>query len=295
MAKPLWDGRQRCSLRAAVARHVEMELTPEQVAAFDERGLCFVHSVFAASEIAGLRDELPRLLARSGDEVVREPDADGAVRIVYGCHTFSERFQALSRHPRLLQPVQQLLRESVYIHQTRLNPKQAFGGGVWDWHQDYGTWQLVDGMREPRAIMAAVFLEDVDATNAPLLIVPRSQSHGLIDSASRDTEVGYVIRKIDEPTLTELAAASPVEALVGPTGSVAFLHCNIVHGSSNNVSPKDRTIFYLNYNACSNATTGLGVEGRGWWHCNTDATPLTALADDCLLAAGPGGSENARL
>jgi hypothetical protein len=55
MAKPPRDGRQRCSLRAAVARHVEMELTPEQVAAFDERGLCFVHSVFAASEIAGLR------------------------------------------------------------------------------------------------------------------------------------------------------------------------------------------------------------------------------------------------
>ena len=149
-------------------------------------------------------------------------------------------------------------------------------------HQDYGTWNLVDGMAEPRAIMAAVFLEDCDATNAPLMIVPRSQSHGLIDSASRDTEVGYVIRKIDQSTLSSLAANSAVEALTGPVGSVAFLHCNIVHGSTNNVSPRGRAIFYLNYNACSNATKGLGVEGRGWWHCNTDATPLVSLPDDCL-------------
>lgn len=143
--------------------------------------------------------------------------------------------------------------------------------------------------------MAAVFLDDCNATNAPLMIVPRSQNHGLIESASRDTEVGYVIRKIDQPTLCSLAADSPVEALTGPVGSVALLHCNIVHGSSNNVSPHGRTIFYLNYNACSNATKGLGVEGRGWWHCNTDATPLTPLADDCLKSRGSREATNAKL
>ena len=110
-------------------------LTAEQVAAFDERGVCFIHSVFSDSEISSLRRELPRLLARTGDEVVREPDAAESVRIVYGCHAFSEPYRTLSLHPRLLQPVQQLLREdSVYIHQTRLNPKRPFGGGTWDWY-----------------------------------------------------------------------------------------------------------------------------------------------------------------
>ena len=112
-------------------------LTAEQVAEFDDKGVCFIHSVFSESEISSLRSELPRLLARSGDGVVREPDAaEDTVRIVYGCHVFSEQFRLLSLHPRLLRPVQQLLREeSVYIHQTRLNPKQPFGGGTWDWHQ----------------------------------------------------------------------------------------------------------------------------------------------------------------
>eukprot|EP01043_Picozoa_sp_COSAG02_P089341 COSAG02_NODE_26327_length_635_cov_1.065299_1_plen_112_part_00 len=109
------------------------QLTAEQVASFDERGVCFIHSVFSESEISTLRSELPQLLARSGDEVVREPDAEDAVRIVYGCHAFSKPFRELSLHPRLLRPVQQLLHEeTIYIHQTRLNPKQPFGCGIWD-------------------------------------------------------------------------------------------------------------------------------------------------------------------
>ena len=43
----------------------------------------------------------------------------------------------------------------VYIHQSRLNPKAAFHGGPWDWHQDYATWSDRDGLKEPRAFMVA--------------------------------------------------------------------------------------------------------------------------------------------
>lgn len=97
-------------------------------------GVCFIHNVFSSSEIGTLQSELPQLLARCGDAVVREPDAGSVARIVYGCHVFSEQFRQLSLHPRLLHPVRQLLREeNVYIHQTRLNPKQPFSGGTWDW------------------------------------------------------------------------------------------------------------------------------------------------------------------
>ena len=54
-------------------------------------------------------------------------------------------------------------------------------------------------MAAPHAVMVAVFLDDCTAVNAPLLIVPESQAHGLVDTASRDREDGYVIRKIDRP------------------------------------------------------------------------------------------------
>lgn len=259
-----------------------MELSEEQVRAFDERGYVFLPELFSEAEIAPLRDELPALLARQGPEVVRERDDPDAVRLVYGSHVVSEPFRRLSLHPRLLGPARQLLREPCYIHQSRLNPKQDFGGGTWTWHQDFGTWHRVDGMAAPHCLMTAVFLDEANAANAPLMIVPGSQHHGLIEDAVPDAEAdGYALMEIDRPTLERLVAEGGLEALTGPAGSVAFLHCNIVHGSSNNITPWRRAIFYLNYNAVSNACAGLD---RAWHHCNRDHSPLEPLADDCLRA-----------
>jgi ectoine hydroxylase len=44
----------------------------------------------------------------------------------------------------------QILGEDVYMHQFKINGKQAFDGDVWQWHQDYGTWQADDDMPAPR-------------------------------------------------------------------------------------------------------------------------------------------------
>ena len=257
-----------------------MKLNDEQIRSFDEKGFLFMEKLFSPAEVACLRDELPAILARPGPEVVREPEDETAVRLVYGSHAFSEPYRRLSLHPRLLEPVRQLLREPCYIHQTRLNPKQDFGGGTWTWHQDFGTWHRVDGMAKPKCVMTAVFLDDATAANAPLMIVPGSQHHGFIESAKEDESAeGYALMEIDRATLERLVDEGGLEALTGPAGSVAFLHCNIVHGSANNITPWRRAIFYLNYNAVSNACAGLD---RAWHHCNRDHSPLQPLADDCL-------------
>ena len=78
----------------------------------------------------------------------------------------------------------------VYIHQSRLNPKVAFAGGEWDRHQDFATWRDRDGLQEPRALMVAVFIEEVTAANAPLLIVPGSHRSGLVHEARDNRDAG---------------------------------------------------------------------------------------------------------
>ena len=257
-----------------------MQLTETQIANFDREGFLFFPSLFDDDEVKNLKTALPELLEREGPEVVYEPESPETVRLVYGGHNWSDPYRKLSLHPRLLNPVKQLLREDTYLHQSRLNPKQDFGGGVWSWHQDFGTWHKVDGMPEPHCVMTMIFLDDCTAVNAPLLIVPGSQSFGHIDSAKKDTNAkGYALFDIDRATLTKLSEQSPVEALIGPAGSVAFLHCNIVHGSANNISPYSRTVMYFNYNAVSNACTNTE---RAWHHNNRDFTPLQALEDNCL-------------
>ena len=135
-------------------------------------------------------------------------------------------------------------------------------------------------MPRPDCIVTGVLLDEANAANAPLLVVPGSQRHGFVEDAKFDEEArGYAILEIDRPTLEDLVARHGLEALTGPAGSVAFLHCNIVHGSANNITPWRRAIFYVNYNAVTNAATG---ETRAWHHCNRDTSPLEPMADDCL-------------
>ena len=184
----------------------------------------------------------------------------------------------------MIDPVRQLLKDDVYLHQSRLNPKPGFGGGgAWDWHQDYPPWHMIDGMPEPKCVMASVFVDDCTGVTSPLLVVPGSQRHGLLDSKLHEDAKGrgYALHNIDSGVLESLAAESGIEALIGQAGSVAFVDCNVVHGSANNVSPWRRAIIYLNYNAVSNACTGTE---RPWYQNNRDFTPLQPLDDDCLQA-----------
>ena len=53
------------------------------------------------------------------------------------------------RTPRLLRPVQQVLKDdAVYVYHTKINTKPAIEGTVWQWHQDYGSW-MRDGCARP--------------------------------------------------------------------------------------------------------------------------------------------------
>ena len=63
--------------------------------------------------------------------------------------TYNEAFRRLGAHPRLIDPVSQMLDGDVYMHQYKVNAKAAFDGEVWQWHQDYGTWET--GRRNARA------------------------------------------------------------------------------------------------------------------------------------------------
>ena len=256
-----------------------MKLNETQIAEFEERGYLFYPSLLDAAEVAALQKALPEIMNRPGPEVVRESGNPTAARLVFGAHVFSEPYRRLSLRPRLVNPVRQLLGDEVYLHQSRLNPKQGFGGGnAWDWHQDYPPWHKIDGMPRPKCIMASVFIDECSAVNSPLLVVPGSQRHGLLESKLHDDAKGkgYELHHIDHVTMERLAEEGGIEALVGPAGSVALVHCNVVHGSANNVSPWRRAILYLIYNAVSNACTGTQ---RPWYQNNRDFTPLRPIEE----------------
>ena len=140
-------------------------------------GYLFFPGQFSADETRVLTDAVPELYSRREVYNVREKGSD-AVRTNFAAHLISAPFARLARHPRMVQPVMDLLGEELYMHQFKINGKMAFEGDVWQWHQDYGTWLNDDLMPTERAMNVAIFLDDVNEFNGPLMFIPGSHRQG---------------------------------------------------------------------------------------------------------------------
>lgn len=254
-----------------------MKLNDADLKRFDEDGFLFLPGLFSEAEAQMLMDEARAIYAQDREEVWRE--SSGVARTAFAAHTYSDPYRRLGAHPRLIEPIEQLLGEKLYMHQFKINAKAAFDGEVWQWHQDYGTWQRDDGMPEPRAMNIALFLEDVTPANGPLLFIPKSHKAGVLEAGHDLETTSYPLWTLDREAVSRLAAEGGVEAPVGKKGSVVMFHGNLVHASPPNISPLNRTIVYLSLCAVSNHITQFK---RKEWIAHRDFTPIEMLADDCL-------------
>jgi ectoine hydroxylase len=261
-------------------------LTPAQGERFEREGRVFCPDVFSPAEMAALEAGLAEITdpARPGVSVEA---ASGTVRMSHGAHAYSEPFRRLARHPRLVGPARGLLGGDVHLYQSRLNLKAGYSqasqapAGGYPWHQDFSTWNVRDGMPEPRALVVFVFLDDVTACNAPLLVVPGSHREGVLDDGDRAPGDGPCRQILIGPgRLRALVERHGIEAQVGRRGSVLFMHCNLVHGSTENISPLRRALYALVFNAVDNRVTAPGGSEH---QVARDRRPVVPLADDCLL------------
>lgn len=265
-----------------------MKLSREQLDAFDRDGYLFFPSLFKPDEVKTLTEAVPALYARREAFNVREKGSD-AVRTNFAAHLYSEPFARLARHPRMIAPVQQLFDEPLYMHQFKINGKMAFEGDVWQWHQDYGTWKNDDGMPTERAMNIAIFLDDVNEFNGPLMFIPGSHRQGVIDAQHDLTTTSYPLWTVDSAliaTLVERAGGKHggIVSPKGPAGSMILFHSCLVHASTSNLSPWNRVSVYLSLCAVSNHIRRFK---RPEYIAHRDFTPIECLPDDCLLTKHP--------
>jgi len=84
---------------------------------------------------------------------------------------------------------------------------------------------------------------------------------------------------IQPDTLREMAQRGDAAALTGPAGTVAFMHCALVHSSTENISTERRALFALMFNPVDNRPQHLRREP----YTPAQVEPLRPLADDCVL------------
>jgi ectoine hydroxylase len=255
-----------------------MKLSQEQIETFSREGWLFLPELFSHEETEYLAREAERIYDESRPEVWREKS--GAPRTAFAAHLYNEAFGALAAHPRMIDPIEQLFGEKLYMHQFKINAKAAFTGDVWQWHQDYGTWKRDDGMPEPRAMNIAIFLDEVMPINGPLMLVPKSQTAGDLKASHDLQTTSYPLWTLDEETVTRLVKQGGIVAPTGKAGGMLMFHGNLVHGSAGNITPYPRKIVYLTLNAVSNY---IRKPTRPDYIAHRDFTPIETVNDDALL------------
>ena len=265
-----------------------MKLTAEQKEQFDRQGYLFFPGLFAPDETRTLTDAVPELYARQEDYNVREKGTQ-SVRTNFAAHMYSAPFARLGRHPRMIEPVEDLLGEKLYMHQFKINGKMAFEGDVWQWHQDYGTWKNDDLMPTERAMNIAIFLDEVNEFNGPLMFIPGSHKKGVIDAKHDLTTTSYPLWTVDNKLITQLVnraggSKGGIVSPKGPAGSMILFHSCLVHASSANLSPFNRVAVYLSLCAVSNH---IRRHKRPEYIAHRDFTPIECLPDDCLQKEYP--------
>ncbi len=235
-------------------------LANEDLDAFEEHGVLCVRP-FARRETEVLRAEAERLAAeaeRDQDEVVIEPGSD-AVRSIFRVHRSSDIFRELAKDARIADVARQIVGSDVTVHQSRLNYKPGFDGREFQWHSDFETWHMEDGMPRMRAVSVSIALTENHPSNGPLMVIPGSHRRYVrcagetpedhFRQSLRKQEFGVPSRDAIRALCDE---AGRIEVCVGPPGSATFFDCNAMHGSAGSLSPWPRTNLFLVYNSVEN-------------------------------------------
>ncbi|MFV0295804.1 MAG: phytanoyl-CoA dioxygenase family protein [Hyphomicrobiaceae bacterium] len=255
-----------------------MKLTEAQVEHFNTEGWLLLPDLFTQEEVDVLRAEAEEIYKLDREEIWREKS--GAPRTAFAAHLYNEAFGILGRHPRMIEPIEQVFGEKLYMHQFKINAKAKFDGDVWQWHQDYGTWARDDGMPEPRAMNIAIFLDEVFPYNGALMLIPRSHTDGVLAAGHDLATTSYPLWTLDNDDVQRLYDKGGLAVPTGKAGSMLMFHGNLVHGSSANITPLPRKIVYLTLNSVSNY---IRKPTRKEWIAHQDFTPIEPCADDALL------------
>jgi len=228
---------------------------------YERDGFLWFEGFFNQERMQPFFDELKEMAKdrklNESDQIINDPNT-GDIRSVFAMHELSDHFSRLTRDPRILGMVRQLLGSEVYIHQSRINDKFGFEGSGFDWHSDFETWHAEDGMPRMRAVSASLMLTDNNEFNGPLMLIPGSH-HYFVPCVGETPDLNWKdslkAQRLGTPgrhDLAWLAERGGIEAPKGPSGSLLLFECNTLHASNKNMSPWPRSNLFFVYNSVDN-------------------------------------------
>lgn len=252
---------------------------------YDDNGFIIFPNLFKPDEVKEMLEEMQIMASNDqllqNEEFITEPGSD-ELRTIFNQHLFSSLFEKVSKDPRILDKVQQLLGSDVYIHHSRINIKPAYKGKSFPWHSDFETWHTEDGLPRCRCLTAWIMLTPNNEYNGPLYLIPGShKKYVSCKGLTPDDNYKNSLKKQEYgvPSLkaiNELTKNNEIAAAHGSAGTLVIHDGNIMHGSPDNISPNPRTNVFFVYNSVENKPLKPfgALRERAGFLCLKDFTPL---------------------
>jgi ectoine hydroxylase len=256
-----------------------MRLTQAQLRTFEQDGFLILPKLFCAAEVDILRAGMDRVFRQDSPANIKEKNSK-VVRTAMALHQRDDIFAKLVRHPRFVEPAQQIAGPNLYVQQVKINVKEAFTGEVWQWHQDFSTHHHDDGVPEPLALNLHVFLDDVNEFNGPLYFIRGSHRFGPSATYHDTTTTSFPLWVVPQESVRKMAEQGDLVSATGPAGTALIFGDCLVHGSPPNLSPWTRAIFSLILNPVANRYTN---EKRAEHFHHRSLHPVAPLTDGCLI------------
>lgn len=248
-------------------------LSAEELDYYQDKGFLSYQQFFSEAELEPYISELERLkgdqATKQAETTITEPGS-GDVRSIFAIEEHNAMLREICHHPRIVGIARQLLGSEVYVHQSRINFKPGFKGKEFYWHSDFETWHEEDGMPRIRAVSCSLALTPNYAYNGPLMLIPGSHQKFLScigetpEEHYKDSLKKQEFGVPDPETLAEMVEEGGIVAPTGPVGSATFFECNLMHGSSSNITPFPRSNVFMVFNSVENTLVEpfCGLEPR---------------------------------
>jgi ectoine hydroxylase len=228
--------------------------------------------------VVAAKIEQSRSLSASDDQFDLAPDHTATkpnIRRLRKAVDQHPELWAFARDSAVVDLVADLLGPDLRFHSSKLNFKWSDGGDAVQWHQDIQAWPHTSFS----VLTFGVYLEDTGSEQGPLVALPGTHRGALFDQFDDAGRWTGALSAHDAQTLPTHQAVE----MSGPAGTVALIHCRVVHGSAVNCSPRLRPLFLNVYSAADTLPftpapsptkrTGVLVRGQEPLHVHMEPYP----------------------
>ena len=247
-----------------------MQLTPEQIDGFHQRGYVLVAELFNSDEIRLLSQYARADRAIQSAATTRADAQGGSTTLSLSNDLQDDLYSLVVRSQRVAGSMAALLGDEVYHYHHKMMLKEPLIGGAWEWHQDYGYWYDF-GCLYPDMASCFIAVDRANRENGCLQVLEGSHHLGRMNHMKVGGQTGADPERVE----AAMERLSLVHVEMNP-GDGLFFHGNLLHRSDQNTSTNPRWSLICCYNTKHNDPY---KESR-----HPNYAPLQEANDDDFLA-----------